>query len=183
LFIPDLDPDFLPTLYPGSRESKGTGSPVPDPDPQHWILLTEEKKLIIKAVVQAALTARVRTVTVTNKFANNNKSCCSGCPDCAGAYGDGDEQVRCSCCRAQCSAPASSRQVFHHRKIRAPGRRNHFTASKPSIKALDPVLRILFPHFSAKIWQLKFYFFYLWINALLAMFSCPCCQSRKRLLP
>ncbi len=34
--IPDLDADFLPIPDPRSRGQKGTGSWIPDPDPQHW---------------------------------------------------------------------------------------------------------------------------------------------------
>jgi hypothetical protein len=32
---PDPDADFLPIPDPGSRGQKGTGSRIPDPDPQH----------------------------------------------------------------------------------------------------------------------------------------------------
>jgi len=34
LFIPDPDPDFLPIPDLGSRDQMGTGSQIPDPDPQ-----------------------------------------------------------------------------------------------------------------------------------------------------
>jgi hypothetical protein len=34
--IPDLDPDFLSILDPRSRGQKGTGSRIPDPDPQYY---------------------------------------------------------------------------------------------------------------------------------------------------
>jgi hypothetical protein len=33
--------------YPGSRGQKGTGSRIPDPDPQHW------KKLIFVSILKA----------------------------------------------------------------------------------------------------------------------------------
>jgi hypothetical protein len=33
LFIPDPDPDFLPSRIQGSKRHR-----IPDPDPQHWIL-------------------------------------------------------------------------------------------------------------------------------------------------
>ncbi len=36
--IPDPDSDFLPIPDPRSRGQKGTGSRIPDPDPQHWLL-------------------------------------------------------------------------------------------------------------------------------------------------
>jgi hypothetical protein len=32
------DPGFLPIPDPRSRCQKGTGSGIPDPDPQHWLL-------------------------------------------------------------------------------------------------------------------------------------------------
>ncbi len=38
MFIPDPDLDFLPIPDPASRGKKGTGSRIPDPDPQHWFL-------------------------------------------------------------------------------------------------------------------------------------------------
>ncbi len=36
---PDPDADFLPIPDPGSRGQKGTRSRIPDPDPQHWLLI------------------------------------------------------------------------------------------------------------------------------------------------
>jgi hypothetical protein len=39
VFIPDLDPDFLPIPDPGSRVQKGTVSRIQIPDPQHCILI------------------------------------------------------------------------------------------------------------------------------------------------
>jgi hypothetical protein len=37
--IPDQDADFLPIPDPGSKGQKGTQSRIPDPDPQHWMIL------------------------------------------------------------------------------------------------------------------------------------------------
>jgi hypothetical protein len=40
--LPDPDPDFLPIPDPGFRiqGQKGTGSRIPDPDPQYYICAT-----------------------------------------------------------------------------------------------------------------------------------------------